>query len=43
MPAFGETHEDAELWDIAAFVKQLPAMTSSEYAALGQQAGTHGH
>ena len=43
MPAFGETHGDAELWDIAAFVKQLPGMTASEYAALGQQTGTHGH
>ena len=43
MPAFGETHEDAELWDIAAFVKRLPGMTSSEYAALGQQTGTHKH
>ncbi|SEH81452.1 hypothetical protein SAMN05216535_2055 [Stutzerimonas xanthomarina] len=38
---FGETHKDAELWDIAAFVKQLPGMTASEYAALGQQTGTH--
>ena len=43
MPAFGETHKDAELWDIAAFVKQLPGMTASEYAALGQQTGTHKH
>lgn len=43
MPAFGETHEDAELWNIAAFVKQLPGMTASEYAALGQQTGMHKH
>ncbi|ANF26937.1 c-type cytochrome [Stutzerimonas stutzeri] len=43
MPAFGETHKDAELWDVAAFVKQLPGMTASEYAALGQQTGTHKH
>ncbi len=43
MPAFGETHGDAELWDIAAFVKQLPGMTASEYAALGHQSGTHTH
>jgi mono/diheme cytochrome c family protein len=43
MPAFGETHEDAELWAIAAFVKRLPGMTASEYAALGQQTGAHGH
>lgn len=43
MPAFGETHEDAELLDIAAFVKQLPGMTAGEYAALGQQTGMHKH
>lgn len=43
MPAFGETHEDAELWDVAAFVKQLPGMTAGEYAAMGQQTGTQGH
>lgn len=43
MPAFGETHGDAELWAIAAFVKQLPAMTASEYAAMGQHTGTHKH
>ena len=43
MPAFGETHDDKELWNIAAFVKQLPGMSASEYAALGQQSGTHGN
>lgn len=43
MPAFGETHEDAELWNIAAFVKQLAGMTAREYAELGHQNGTHMH
>ena len=42
MPAFGETHEDAEILAIAAFVKQLPGMTASDYAALGQQTGAQG-
>ena len=41
MPAFGPTHDDRTLWSIAAFVKQLPAMTPQEYAALGEEAG-HG-
>jgi mono/diheme cytochrome c family protein len=31
MPAFGATHDDAALWDMAAFVKELPAMTPAEY------------
>lgn len=35
MPAFGDTHEDRILWDIAAFVDRLPAMTPAEYAAQG--------
>jgi mono/diheme cytochrome c family protein len=31
MPAFGEDHDDETLWNIAAFVKDLPAMTPAEY------------
>jgi mono/diheme cytochrome c family protein len=38
MPAFGETHDDRTLWSIAAFVKELPAMTPEEYAATGSPA-----
>ncbi len=34
MPAFGKSDEDEELWKIAAFVKQLPKVSASEYAAL---------
>jgi mono/diheme cytochrome c family protein len=34
MPAFGPTHEDKELWNIAAFVSQLPAITSQEYVRM---------
>ena len=40
--AFGPTHDDAALWNIAAFVKQLPAMTPEEYAALSGGGGHHG-
>lgn len=32
MPAFGTHHSDEELWDITAFVVQLPGMTAEEYA-----------
>ncbi len=35
MPAFGPTHDDETLWGIAAFVKQLPAMSPQQYAAFG--------
>ncbi|WP_230532411.1 c-type cytochrome [Microvirga roseola] len=44
MPAFGPTHGDEAIWSIAAFVKQLPAMTPEEYAQLGSaQQGGGGH
>lgn len=31
MPAFGPTHSEEQIWDIVAFVRQLPEMTGSEY------------
>lgn len=44
MPAFGPTHDDHVLWSIAAFVKELPAMTPVRYAELGKStAGGHDH
>ena len=41
MPAFGPTHGDDELWSLAAFVTELPAMTPERYARL--QAASSGH
>ncbi|MGJ3261882.1 MAG: c-type cytochrome [Salinarimonas sp.] len=32
MPAFGPSHDAETLWGVAAFVKQLPALTPEEYA-----------
>jgi len=48
MPAMGHDHGDAEIWDIAAFVKELPAMTPQQYrAATGgkpeSDGGAHAH
>ena len=55
MPGFGPTHDDRTLWSLAAFVKELPAMTPERYAALsgsspdndpkidGHQGGDHQH
>lgn len=40
MPAFGPTHDEQTIWNITAFVKQLPAMTPEEYAAF--PSGQHG-
>jgi mono/diheme cytochrome c family protein len=34
MPAFGKTDDDGELWRVAAFVKQLPKVSPSEYSSL---------
>lgn len=41
MPSFGETHDDATLVNIAAFVDRLPAMTPEQYRAYGP-AHAHG-
>lgn len=31
MPAWGPTHSDSEIWDMAAFLKQLPDMSAADY------------
>lgn len=33
MPAWGQTHDDAAIWALVAFVQQLPGMTPQAYAA----------
>lgn len=49
MPAYGPTHSDDELWEIVAFVEQLPEMTPERYEALTAPAEAapdgdgHGH
>lgn len=37
MPALGPTHQDDDLWAIAAFVRQLPTMTPDAYEAMARQ------
>jgi mono/diheme cytochrome c family protein len=39
MPAFGRTHDDQTIWNIVAFLKKLPGMTSEQYEALQGRAG----
>lgn len=43
MPAFGATHDDETLWNIVAFVKHLPNITSAQYSKLEEQAAESGH
>jgi len=33
MPAWGKTHDDKLIWDMVAFVRQLPKMTPAQYEA----------
>jgi mono/diheme cytochrome c family protein len=34
MGAFGPTHSDAEIWDVVAFLGQLPGISATQYRAL---------
>jgi mono/diheme cytochrome c family protein len=34
MPAWGKTHPDPLIWDMVAFVRRLPSMSSEEYKRL---------
>lgn len=36
MPSFGKTHSDQKIWDIVAFMKQLPHMTSAQYSKMNK-------
>lgn len=33
MPAWGRTHSDELMWDMVAFVRQMPKMTPAQYQA----------
>ena len=33
MPAWGKTHSDELIWDMVAFVRQMPKMTAAQYQA----------
>lgn len=40
MPAWGPTHDDERIWNMVAFLRQLPALTPEQYEKL---AGAHEH
>ncbi len=43
MPAWGASHEDADIWPVVAFLTVLPGMESDEYQTMLKQAGGMGH
>lgn len=43
MPAFGPTHDENKLWNIAAFVKCLPEMSAEQYSKMSNSTESAGH
>lgn len=43
MPAWGKSMEDAYIWDMVAFLKQLPQMSAEQYSAEVRASGGHSH
>ena len=45
MPAFGETHDQRDLWAMVAFVRNLPRLTPETYREMERKAraGAQGH
>lgn len=41
MPAWGKTHSDELIWDIVAFIRQLPKMSPQQYRAAIASAPEH--
>jgi mono/diheme cytochrome c family protein len=37
MPAWGKTQDDTEIWELVAFIRQLPEMTPESYAPLSRK------
>ena len=43
MPAWGTTHDDEAIWGLVAFVRQIPRLDATEYAALVGTSETSSH
>lgn len=43
MPAFGVHHDDAALWEVTAFVMDLPGMTAQDYTSMLPSEAAHSH
>jgi cytochrome c5 len=42
MPSFGSSHGEKELWELVAFVRNLPEMTAQDYKQLAGEPGMSG-
>lgn len=40
MPAFGQAHDDRQLWSVVALVQRLPNMTPEQYKRMEQATGS---
>ena len=43
MPAWGRSMDDAYIWNIVAFLQELPGLDEARYAALVARSGGHSH
>lgn len=43
MPAWGTSHDDAQIWNIVAFLQKLPHLSPDEYKQLTAAASGHDH
>lgn len=43
MPAWGKSMEDSYVWDLVAFIQELPQMSPQQYAAEVAASGGHSH
>ena len=43
MPAWGKSMEDTYIWNMVAFLQQLPSLDAQEYQALVARSGGHSH
>ena len=43
MPAWGRSHDDAAIWDMVAFLRELPKLDEQGFEAMAGSAGDDGH
>lgn len=43
MPAWGKSMDDAYIWNMAAFLQELPKLTPAQYQAMVESSGGHSH
>lgn len=43
MPAWGKSMDDAYIWNMAAFLQELPKLTPTQYRAMVESSGGHSH